>query len=150
MTDKEALTATPEAASLSNNFMGNRGRLPWPVTNGVVIQGFGVYYTEGIKNESRGIDIRTSAGAPVRAVFDGQVINVVDISGTYMVLIQHGAYFTAYNNLRSVSVSKGQKVSTKQSIGSVAIDPATGDAILQFYLNSGTTPVDPKQWLTPQ
>lgn len=150
MSDSEALTATPEAATLSNNFMGNRGRLPWPVANGVVIQNFGIYYTDGIKNDNQGIDIRTSAGATVRAVFEGEVKNVVDISGSYLVIIEHGKYFTAYNGLRSVSVSKGQKVSTKQSIGTVAIDPATNEAILQFSLINVKSPVDPKQWLTPQ
>lgn len=150
MTDNEALNATPEAAMLSNSFLGNRGRLPWPVTNGVITQGFGVYYTEGIKMDSRCVDIRSSAGAPVRAVYEGTVVSVADISGAYLVMIQHGAYFTAYNNLRSVSVSKGQKVSTKQQIGAVAIDPATGEAILQFYVNMGTTPMDPKSWLSSQ
>ncbi len=149
-TDSEALTATPEAARLSNDFLGNRGRLPWPVANGVVIQNFGVYYTEGIKNESRGIDIRTSSGAAVRAVFDGDVSSVVDVSGAYLVVIRHGEYFTAYNNLRSVSVSKGQHVGTKQNIGSVATDPSTGEAVLQFFLNIGKNPVNPKIWLTPQ
>jgi len=146
----EVLNATPEAAKLSNDFLGNRGSLPWPVTNGFITQGFGVYYTpENIKSESDGVDIKSNPGAAVRAVFTGDVTQVMDISGTYLVLIKHGEYFTVYSNLKSVSVSKGQKVSTRQNIGTVATDPTTGETNVHFELYKGTAPVDPKQWLTP-
>lgn len=149
-TTSEILNATPEAAKLSNDFLGNKGRLPWPVAStGGVVQGFGVYYTEGIKNESDGIEVRTSAGANVRSVFDGKVKNIVNITGTYTVIVIHGEYFTAYSNLRSVSVSQGQSVSTKQILGTAATDPSTGETTVLFSLYKGTTPVDPKNWLAP-
>jgi septal ring factor EnvC (AmiA/AmiB activator) len=151
MTTSEVLNATPEAAKLSSDFLGNRGQLPWPVTNGNVVQGFGIYYDNlNIKNESYGWDIRTSNGANVRAIFEGQVKTIQNISGTYLVVIQHGEYFTAYSNLRSCSVSQGQKVGTKQSIGTVATDGSTGEAIVNFALYKGTTPVDPRAWLARQ
>jgi len=147
--NSEVLNATPESAKLSNDFLGNRGRLPWPVTNGFITQGFGIYYNEGIKSESTGIDIKSNPGANVRAVFDGDVINVRDIVGTYLVVIRHGEYFTAYSNLKSVTVAKGTKVSTKQAIGTVATDPTTGETSVHFDLYKGVTPVDPKLWLVP-
>src|SRR6202012_512001 len=100
--NSEVLNATPEAAKLSSDFLENRGSLPWPVTNGVVKQGFGIYYDEtNIKNESFGWDIKTNAGASVRAVFQGEVSRVKDVYGTFLVVIKHGEYFTAYSNLRS-------------------------------------------------
>jgi murein hydrolase activator len=145
----DVLNATPESAKLSNDFLGNRGRLPWPVTNGFITQGFGIYYNEGIKSESMGVDIKSNPGANVRAVFDGDVVKVMDISGTYLVLIRHGEYFTAYSNLKSASVSKGQKVSTRQAIGTVATDPTTGETNVHFELTKGITYLDPKTWLTP-
>lgn len=145
----EVLNATPESAKLSNDFLGNRGRLPWPVANGFITQGFGIYYNEGIKSESMGVDIKSNPGANVRAVFDGNVVKVMDISGTYLVLIRHGEYFTAYSNLKSASVSKGQKVSTRQAIGTVATDPTTGETNVHFELTRGITYLDPKTWLTP-
>jgi len=77
------------------------------------------------------------------------VINVRDIVGTYLVVIRHGEYFTAYSNLRSVSVSKGQKVTTKQTIGTVATDSTTGETDVEFDLYKGSTPVNPKLWLAP-
>jgi septal ring factor EnvC (AmiA/AmiB activator) len=148
-TDSEALNATPEAAKLSNDFLGNRGRLPWPVANGQLIHGFGTYVEDGIRNENNGYEIRAAAGATVRAVFDGTVKRVMDISGTYLVIINHGEYFTSYSNLRSVSVSAGQKVSTKQAIGAVATDQISGESSVNFVLNKGTTFVDPRVWLAP-
>jgi septal ring factor EnvC (AmiA/AmiB activator) len=148
--DAQVLSATPEAAKLSNDFLGNRGRLPWPVSNGQVIQGFGIYYQDGIKNDNTGIDIRTSANAPVRAVFEGEVSKVLDVSGTYLVIIRHGEYFTGYVNLKSVSVSAGQKVNTRQTIGVAATDPSTGETSVHFELNQGRTSVNPKSWLASQ
>ncbi|RFZ81220.1 peptidase M23 [Mucilaginibacter terrenus] len=147
-TTSEILNATPEAAKLSNDFLGNRGRLPWPVTNGQLIHGFGTYTdSEGIRNDNNGYEIRTANGAPVRAVFDGEVSRVVDVYGTYTVIIKHGEYFTAYSNLRSLTVSRGQKISTKQTIGTVYTDPLSGDATVIFSLYKGTTAVNPKLWL---
>jgi len=148
MTTSEVLNATPEAARLSSDFLGNRGQLPWPVTNGNIVQGFGKYKDNlNIENESYGWDIRTNNSASVRAVFEGQVKTIQNISGTYLVVIQHGEYFTAYSNLRSCMVKEGQKVSTKQAIGIVATDSSTGEAIVNFSLYKGTTPVDPRIWL---
>ncbi|MVN92385.1 murein hydrolase activator EnvC family protein [Mucilaginibacter aquatilis] len=149
-TATEALTATPEAAKLNNDFMGNRGLLPWPVATGQIIQDFGPYVSDGIRNDNHGIDIRTSSGAAARAVFEGTVISVNDISGSYMVLLRHGSYITAYANLRSVSVSAGQKVNTRQTLGSVATDPFTGETVIHFELNKAGAIVNPKTWLASQ
>jgi murein DD-endopeptidase MepM/ murein hydrolase activator NlpD len=149
-TTSEVLNATPEAARLSNDFLGNRGSLPWPVTNGVVVQGFGIYTVEGIKSESNGVDIKTNTDAPVRAVFQGDVRAIHNSYGTYFVVIQHGEYFTAYSNMKTVSVSVGQKVSTKQNIGTVALESVTGIPKLSFQVWKGSTPVNPASWLTPQ
>jgi septal ring factor EnvC (AmiA/AmiB activator) len=147
--NSEVLNATPEAAKLSNDFLGNRGRLPWPVTNGYITQGMGKYSNHGITSESTGVDIKANPGASVRAVFEGEVRSVLDIEGTYLVIIKHGEYFTAYSNLRTVSVSKGEKVSTKQNIGTVATDPATGESSVHFDLTRGSEYVNPKEWLAP-
>ena len=146
-TTSEALNATPEAAKLSNDFLGNRGSLPWPVTNGVVIQGFGTYSIEGIKSESSGLEIKTNPEASVRAVFEGKVVRVINVYGTYTVIINHGEYFTVYSNLRSTNVAAGQKVGTKQNIGTVANESSTGIPQVKFELWKGASPVNPKIWL---
>jgi septal ring factor EnvC (AmiA/AmiB activator) len=148
-TTSEILNSTPEAAKLSNDFLGNRGRLPWPVATGQLIHGFGSYKEDGISIDNTGYEIRTNNGAPVRAVFDGTVKTIVDLGGSYLVIIIHGEYFTSYQNLRTVNVAKGQKVSTKQTIGTAALDQLSGDATIIFSINKGRDSVDPKMWLAP-
>jgi septal ring factor EnvC (AmiA/AmiB activator) len=146
-TNSEILNSTPEAAKLSSDFLGNKGRLPWPVANGDVAQGFGTYMTEGIRSESTGWEIRTNEGAQVRAVFEGTVLMVRNVLGTWLIVIKHGEYLTAYGNLKSTSVSVGQKVSTKQILGIVATDTSVGETQVHFELNKAGVPVDPKYWL---
>lgn len=146
-TTSEILNATPEAAKLSSDFLSNKGQLPWPVANGDILHGFGDYFTEGIRMPNNGWEIKTNPGATVRAVFAGEVTNVFNVSGTYAIVVRHGEYFTAYSNLRSYSVSEGQKVSTKQSLGIAAVDEITGDTMISFVLRKGSNFVDPKVWL---
>lgn len=143
----EVLSATPEAAKLSNDFLGNRGRLPWPVATGAIVGHFGITYIQGIKSDNSGIDIKTSPGAGVRAVFSGEVSKVVNVDGSYLIVIRHGEYFTAYENLRTASVAKGQKVSLKQIIGSAGTDPESGDTQMHFELWKGFTPQNPQNWI---
>ncbi|MVN19969.1 peptidoglycan DD-metalloendopeptidase family protein [Mucilaginibacter sp. HMF7410] len=143
----DVLSATPEAAKLSNDFLGNRGRLPWPVANGVIVGRFGMTYIQGIKTENPGVDIKTNAGAAVRSVFSGEVSKVENVDGSYLVVIRHGEYFTAYINLRSASVTKGQKVSLKQTIGVAGVDPESGDTQVHFELWKGFTPQNPQSWI---
>jgi septal ring factor EnvC (AmiA/AmiB activator) len=149
-TTVESLEATPEAAKASNDFLGNKGRLPWPVAAGVITQNFGAFYTDGIKDENNGINIKTTKDASVRAVFDGDVMLVADVAGTYTVVIRHGGYFTVYSNLRSTSVSKGQKIAYKQTVGSPATDPTTGDSEVIFEVLKGETYMNPTAWLAPK
>jgi murein hydrolase activator len=149
-TTSEVLNALPENAKLSSDFLDNRGHLPWPVANGIPIRWMGVYTIEGIRTECDGVEIKTNGGAPVRAVFEGKVASINNVYGTYTVIVIHGEYFTAYSNLKSVSVSNGQKLNTKQMVGTVATDPTNGDSIVQFSLYKGTNPVNPKIWLEPQ
>ncbi len=138
------LNSTPEAAKLSADFVSNRGRLPWPVANGVVTEYMGVKKIGSVTVDVSGWTIKTNPGSSVRTVFDGTVTTVIDIVGSTVVIIQHGEYFTAYKNLSSVSVSRGQKVNTKQSIGT-----ADGQAEIEFHIYKSRTEQDPKYWLTP-
>lgn len=142
------LAATPEAAKLSADFLSNRGRLPWPVAAGTVVERFGRHsYGVNVQIENNGIDIKTNEGAAVRAVFSGDVSRVTNIGNSYVVLIRHGEYFTVYSNLRSASVSQGQKVSVKQTIGTVLTDPSDGTTQLHFEIRKVTLPMNPESWL---
>ena len=142
---------TPEAKALAASFSANKGRLPWPVRKGVVIQKFGtqrhpVVRTTTIK--SNGVTIATSPGTKARAVFEGTVLNIVQFQGSNpIVLIQHGNFVTAYKNLASVEVKKGDKVKAKQDIGTVFTNTGTNRTTLQFSIFRSTTPQNPADWI---
>ena len=142
------LAATPESAKLSSDFLGSRGNLPWPVANGIIMESFGPHkYGANVKTENNGIDIKTAVGSTVRAIFSGEVATVQNFAGSYAVLIRHGEYFTVYSNLRSVSVSKGQKVTLKQTIGTVLTSTEDGTTEVHFEIRKGATPMNPESWL---
>jgi len=146
--DSEVLRNTPEAIRLSNNFRSNRGRLPWPVSNAKVMQGFGGESVgRNVNWDHESVKIQTSSGAAVKAVFAGEVSSVLTMYGQRIVMIKHGEYFTVYNNLGSVSVSKGQKVSTGQTIGTADVDSDTGVPMVDFSVYQGSTPLNPMSWL---
>src|SRR5690606_20492876 len=139
------LAATPESAKLSSDFLGSRGNLPWPVTNGLIIENFGTHtYGRNVTIENNGIDIKTDPGSVVRAVFAGEVASVQNIAGSYAVLIRHGEYFTVYSNLRTVTVSRGQKVLLKQNIGTVITDPVDGTTEVHFEVRKGALTMNPE------
>jgi septal ring factor EnvC (AmiA/AmiB activator) len=143
------LAATPESAKLSSDFLGSRGSLPWPVSNGMVIEDFGNHTIgRNVTTENNGVDIKTAPGSQVRAVFAGEVAAVQNISGSYAILIRHGEYFTVYSNLKSANVSRGQKVTLKQNIGVVITDPIDGTTEVHFEVRKGATPMNPSSWLT--
>lgn len=131
---------------LSSNFESNKGRLPIPITGQYrIVSHFGQYNVEGLKNvklDNKGINILGSAGCQARSIFDGEVSGVANIGGTWLVLVRHGRYISVYCNLRSVSVSKGQKVSARQALGTVG-----ADNILQFQLRKETAKLNPESWL---
>ena len=143
---------TPEAKIVADNFRANRGRLPYPVEKGFVSLGYGdqthpLFNT--IKVHNSGVEITTDRGATARAVFGGEVTSVIVISPVNRaVMIQHGDYFTVYQNLSSVNVSKGDKVGIKQTIGTVRTNGETGKTILKFLILQNTTYNNPEGWLS--
>ena len=143
---------TPEAKIIADNFRANKGRLPYPVEKGYVSLGYGnqthpLFNTITVHNS--GVEITTDRGATARAVFGGEVTSVIVLSPVNKaVMIQHGDYFTVYQNLSSVSVSKGDKVGIKQSIGTVRTNGETGKTVIKFLILQNTTYNNPEGWLS--
>lgn len=142
---------TSEGQLVANNFRANKGKLPWPVEKGAVSLPYGdqphpVYRTLTVHNS--GVEITTENGASARSVFGGEVTKVIKLSPLNIaVFIQHGDYFTVYQNLISVNVSVGDKVSTKQNIGKIRTNGDTGKTILKFLILQNTTYNNPASWL---
>ena len=140
------MTAPSEDVRISGNFESNRGRLPMPITGSYrIVSHFGQYNVEGLHNvtlDNKGINIKGEQGAQARSIFDGEVSGVFSFGGTMVVMVRHGSYISVYCNLASVNVHRGQRVSTRQSLGRVGTDN-----ILQFQLRKETSKLNPEHWL---
>jgi septal ring factor EnvC (AmiA/AmiB activator) len=145
------IVLTPEEKILADNFKSNRGKLPWPVEKGFVSLPYGdqqhpQFTTLRVHNS--GVEITTDQGSTARAVFAGEVTSVMVLSPVNKaVMIQHGDYFTVYQNLSSVNVSKGDKVSIKQNIGRIRTNGETGRTVLKFTISQNTTYNNPAVWI---
>lgn len=142
---------TPEEQLVSDKFDKNRGKLPWPVEQGIIISKYGVHKHEVEKTvtmDNPGIDIQTAQDALVRSVFQGVVTGVYPLPGYNMgVIIRHGEYLTFYANLSEVYVSKGEEVTLKQSIGKIFNDETNGKSVLHFEVYKGSTKNNPEYWI---
>jgi septal ring factor EnvC (AmiA/AmiB activator) len=144
---------TPEALKLSNNFAANYGKLPWPVEKGIITGKFGKQphpVISGVTIENNGVTISTEKAAPVRSIFSGTVSSILLIPGSgKVVVLSHGAYRTVYTNLKEVFVTKGQKVSTKEYLGTIVEKGSKNEAHLEIWKisQSGTQKLNPSKWL---
>ena len=138
--------------TLSTDFANNKGRLPWPVEQGVISSSFGKHasvVSDKVTVTNNGIDIATVEGTQARAVFDGEVASVSKLTGANtVVIIRHGEYFTVYSNLENVTVKRGDKVSTRQNLGTVHTSKAENKTELHFELLKETNRQDPAKWLS--
>ena len=150
-TKSNSFNLTPEAIALAKNFELNKGKLPWPVSRGVVIQRFGTQPHPVVKTakiKSNGIVIATEKSAKVKTVFKGQVLSVLKFRGSNpTILIQHGNYITAYKNLSKVFVSKGDVLESGQAIGEVFTNKTNSQSTIQFSIFKKTTPLNPLFWI---
>jgi len=148
---KEGFVLTPEAEALAKNFEGNRGRHIWPVEKGIKSIGYGTYADKlypALKHFNNGVTIATEFGSKARAIYDGEVMNVmISRQGIKGVYVRHGDYITMYYNLQDVSVKEGDKVVAKQSLGTLHTDKVSGQTLLKFYLYKNTTRLNPEEWV---
>ncbi len=142
---------TPEAQKLSENFAGNIGKLPWPVEQGVITETFGTHphpILKGIMIKNDGIAISCRKGTDARCVFDGEVSGVIVIPGANKaVIVRHGDYLSVYSNLEETFIKMGDKVTTKQKIGTIHTNEEDSKTELNFQIWKGTMKLDPSSWL---
>ena len=135
---------------LSDKFVLNKGKLPWPVKEGIITEHFGTNVQEShhfVKLNNDGINITTSKNAFAYAVFKGRVSSVLLVPGSNnTVIIRHGNYLTVYVNLSQVFVKKDDYVLTGQKIGKIAFDNEKG-SILKFQLWKDFNKYNPESWL---
>jgi len=144
---------SPELKVLSDNFLENKGKLPWPVDRGVITSHFGIQQHAVLKyvtEKNIDIEITSSGVTPVKSVFTGEVAKVFSIRGANMaVIIKHGKYYTVYLNIIEVKVKQGDRVQTGQLIGRVFNDSDDGDkAVLKFMISEEKDYLDPELWIS--
>lgn len=146
---EEEWSVSTEDRRLSGNFESNRGRFPMPITGPYkIVNTQGQHRVEGLKGttvqEMKGIELKGQSGAQARCIFDGEVSGVAGYGGSMIVIVRHGTYFSVYSDLSSVNVTRGQKVSTRQVIGSVSRE---GTMKFQLRRLSGAL-LNPLSWLS--
>ena len=151
-TKAKGMALTPAEKTLSTNFVNNKGKLPWPVERGTISSSFGKH-ASAVSNKvtvtNNGIDIATTEGSHARAVFDGEVTSVTKLTGANtVVIIRHGEYFTVYSNLENVTVKRGDRVKTKQNIGTVHTNKTENKTELHFELLKEQSRQNPANWLS--
>lgn len=138
---------------ISDGFAGNKGKLPWPTSSGVVVSEFGEHnhpVLKGIKIRNNGIDISTKANEKVKAIFEGEVRKIVSIPGQNIaVLIRHGDFVTVYSNLIKIQVKVGDPVTAQQIIGEVYNDTKTSSAVYKLQIWKENTILNPIEWILP-
>ena len=150
-TKKNEFLLSPEAKALAAKFELNKGKLPWPVDQGLVVRRFGKQphpTFPGITINGTGLHIVTKTGNTAKAIFGGKVLNVlVSSEGRKNVLIQHGNYISSYNNLENTYVKKGDAIKTGQNLGQIFTDKVTKKTKLIFVLFKNTTRLNPSSWI---
>ena len=135
-----------EDRRISGSFESNKGRLPMPISGSYrIVSHFGQYNVEGLHNvtiDNKGINILGQQGAKALSIYDGEVSAVFNLGGTMGVMVRHGSYISVYCNLASVSVHRGQHVSSKQVLGTVGTEN-----VLQFQLRKEKAKLNPEVWL---
>lgn len=148
---KGGFVLTPESEALAKSFEGNKGRHIWPVEKGIKSIGYGTYADKlypALKHFNNGVTIATESGSKARAIYDGEVMNVmISRQGIKGVYVRHGDFITMYYNLQDVSVKEGDKVVAKQSLGTLHTDKVSGQTLLKFYLYKNTTRLNPEKWV---
>ena len=149
---EKGMALTPAEKTLSTNFVNNKGKLPWPVERGVISSSYGKHtsvVSDKVTVTNNGIDIATTEGALARAVFDGEVASVTKLTGANtVVILRHGEYFTVYSNLENVTVKRGDKVKTKQNLGTVHTNKTENKTELHFELLKEQNRQNPANWLS--
>jgi len=114
----------------------------WP-TKGHLIAGF------SIAKGKQGIDIQAPNGEPVLASASGEVVYVGNSLKGYgnLVIIKHNqSYLSAYAHNSSILVSEGQRIASRQKIGTVGLNKQRVNA-LHFQIRKNGKPVNPINYL---
>lgn len=139
-----------EAPKVEGNFAKLRGKLPWPVDNGKIVNRFGEQVHPVLKTITLnyGVDIAVPENSPVKAVADGVVSKIFWLPSfeNLIILTHDGGFRTVYANLSDILVNEGETVKAGQVIG------RSGDSfegsIIHFEIWYERQQQNPELWLS--
>lgn len=145
VTGKADSVASP--GSDEGPFSERRGHLHWPV-KGELTGRFGAQRADGMTSW-RGVFIRASSGAEVRAVAAGKVVFADWMRGFgNLIIVEHGdGYMTVYGNNEAVFKSPGDDVASGDVIASVGVSGGQEESGLYFEIRYRGQPQDPLKWI---
>lgn len=136
-------SAKPTDSRLTGSFASNKGKMSYPVDQTFVVTS---HYSRSANGNSS-IVITTKRGAKACNVFEGTVMRTFKSAEEWTVIVGHGDYRTVYMNLQDVTVRDGQKVTTRQPLGTIKPEPNSTKAELRFWIYKDANPVNPETWL---
>jgi murein DD-endopeptidase MepM/ murein hydrolase activator NlpD len=138
--ETKSITKETQAVSAAPSFR-------WPV-RGRIIAGFGPR-PNGTEND--GINLAVPEGTPVKAAEDGVVAYAGNELKGYgnLVLIRHAdGFVSAYANASKLLVKRGDPVKRGQVIARAGQTGNVTSPQLHFEIRKGSTPVDPRKYLS--
>ncbi len=139
-----------EIPKVESSFAKLRGKLPWPVENGKIVNRFGEQVHPVLKTVTLnfGVDIAVPEDSPVKAVADGVVSKIFWLpSFENLIIITHdGGFRTVYANLSDIFVSEGENVKAGQVIGKSG--NSFEGSIVHFEIWQERQQQNPEIWLS--
>ena len=130
-------------------FARKEGKLPWPVTSGVVVAQFGNQVHPVLKTvtQNTGIEISVPSGTSVKAVADAEVamIHWLPSYGNLIILNHNDGYRTVYAHLSDIEVTEGQQV--KEGTVIARSGDSVSGSVLHFELWKEKDKQNPEAWL---
>jgi septal ring factor EnvC (AmiA/AmiB activator) len=147
--EKAGVERTEVPVVTGPGFETRRGKLRWPVSQGIVVAKFGNQRHPTLRTitQNTGIDISVDAGSPVVAVAQGEVARIwwLPSYGNLIILNHYNGYRTIYTHLAEIFVSKGQRIGEGDQIG------MSGESLdgprLHFEVWKEREKQNPEQWL---
>jgi len=141
---EKILIAASSTEKEASGLAKRRGKLPRPVQSAVQ-SAFGLYKEGEAQLARRGVEMKASAGEPVRTIAAGTIRWIGEAPGIgRTVAVDHGeGWLTLYARLKAERVQVGEQVGDGQPIGEAA------GPTLYFELSQGGTALNPFGWLLP-
>ena len=149
--NKTYKTLSANEEMISQGFKSSKGKLKWPIDNGIVLEEFGEHphpVIKGVKIKNEGIDIGTTKDAKVKSIYEGEIKSVFAVPGANMaVIIRHGHFLSLYSNIVNVRVRPGDKVTEGYYIGDVYFTDNDEGSVLHLGIYEERNALNPQSWL---